>query len=71
MFKGYILDVIADTFEELLKPVEKPKKEIEKEELKFSTDIQDVQDFCFKEGIKGNCNESCSRYKTMKCELEV
>lgn len=48
----------------------KEKEHKKKPLLNFSTDIDKVQGWCFNEGIKGNCNESCENFKKEGCELQ-
>lgn len=65
-----ILRAFIEAWEEIKeKEAIEEEQEIKKEELSFSTNIEDVQDFCFREGIAGNCTENCPFYMKENCEL--
>lgn len=54
---------------EIAKQKLEEEKLLEKRKLKFSTNVDDVQDFCFKTGILGDCNDrDCKRYGSSICE---
>lgn len=64
----------AEVLYENIKQLEEAKQKLEEKELlekrklEFSTNIDDVQDFCFSTGISGNCNsEDCERYGSYIC----
>lgn len=60
-FKDILLSEIGRS---KIKYEESPKEEV----LGFSSDIGDTQDYCFKEGIYGNCNNECECYGADFCE---
>ncbi len=67
----------AEVLYENIKQLEEAKQKLEEKELlekrklEFSTNVDDVQDFCFNTGISGNCNsEDCEKYGSYICTWE-